>query len=512
MTATQFVKILSARWPSVVIGVLVGLLIATLVTFAMPPRYESSGSVYIAPQVQETTASSAYQGSLLSEARVQSYVALLGSYRIADEVSARLGGTPTSADVKSAISASADPDTVIISVRAEAATPELATSIAQTTIDVFSATVAQLEQPLDPTKPPSVTARVLERPFPDPTPSSPRPVLNLLAGLIFGLLAGAAVAVLRERSDVQVRSVEAMRDASRTPALGAIPKLADRQATLNSLIARESNGFDVGAEAVRKIRANLQFVKVDRDNKCLLVTSSLPGEGKTTFAQLLAAAFSSQDLDVLLIDADLRKPRIGANLGMDSSVGLSDVLAGRVDVTEALQRVGSTRMSVLLSGSVPPNPSELLASGRMSQLLAAVRDRFAVVIIDAPPTLPVSDPAVLGGLVDGAILVVRHDQTSSDQVAAASDALAATGTTLLGSVLTGVPLSNSRRSGTYSTYYYEERSRSRTSAPAAHAAATTASRSFASVPEPTPSEDGDTGEEASRRPSPVRRDRAGQVS
>lgn len=512
MTAIQFVKILTTRWPSVVAGVVTGLLIATLVTLAIPATYASSGSVYIAPQVQEATASSAYQGSLLSEARVRSYVALLGSYRVADDVSARLGGTPVPADVKSALSASADPDTVIITIRAEANSPELAAALAQTTMDVFSSTVAQLEQPLDPTRPPSVTSRVLERPFADPTPASPRPLLNLLAGLIFGLLAGAFIAVLRERSDSQVRSTDAMGEAAGAPALGAVPRLADSDATNSSLLSRTTNGFDIGAEAIRKIRANLQFVKVDRENKCLLVTSSLPGEGKTTFARLLAGAFASQDLEVLLIDADLRKPRLGAYLGLDSSVGLSDVLAGRVDVTEALQRVGSTHLSVLLSGSLPPHPSELLASDRMTQLLGDVRGRFAVVIIDSPPVLPVSDPAVLGGLVDGAILVVRHDYTTADQVGAASNALVATGTTVLGGVLTGVPVSTSRRSATYSTYYYEDRAATTPAAPSASAAG---AASAADVAEPGTvwgAADTVSDRPGDDRPSPVRRHRAGQVS
>ncbi len=160
------------------------------------------------------------------------------------------------------------------------------------------------------------------------------------------------------------------------------------------------------AEAFRSLRTNLQFIDVANPPKSIVVTSSLPGEGKSTTTANLALSLAETGLKVVVIEGDLRRPRLLDYLGFEGSVGLTDVLVGRVEVDDVLQPFGRTGLRLLGAGPIPPNPSELLGSANMEQLVADLAERFDYVLIDAPPLLPVTDAAVLSTIVDGALVVV----------------------------------------------------------------------------------------------------------
>src|SRR5690606_18138443 len=159
-----------------------------------------------------------------------------------------------------------------------------------------------------------------------------------------------------------------------------------------------------------------QFVEVDDNRRHVLVTSSLPGEGKSTTAINLAITLADAGTRVVLVDGDLRRPSVSRYLGLEGSVGLTTALIGRVPLEAAVQPWGDTNLFVLPSGEVPPNPSELLGSAQMERLVAKLDEMYDVVVIDSAPLLPVTDSAVLARLTGGTILVIRAGEVHNAQV------------------------------------------------------------------------------------------------
>ena len=184
-----------------------------------------------------------------------------------------------------------------------------------------------------------------------------------------------------------------------------------------------------------------------------MVTSSMPGEGKTTTLCNLAIAMAAAGSRILVIEADLRRPKVADLLGVERSVGLTNVLAGQVRVQQAIQPWAGGRFDVLASGPLPPNPSELLASEHTEDLLEELREQYDMVLLDSPPLLPVTDAAAVAPATDGAILICRYKETSQTQVKAAVAALEAVSAPLLGTVFTMVPSSGPRAYAKYNAYY-----------------------------------------------------------
>jgi capsular exopolysaccharide synthesis family protein len=206
------------------------------------------------------------------------------------------------------------------------------------------------------------------------------------------------------------------------------------------------------AEAFRALRTNLEFSAKDTPIKSLIVTSGGPGEGKTTVASNLAAILSHSGKKVILMDADLRRPRVHKYTGISNNVGLSDILSAeqKIEISDYLQTLENLPdLHLLPSGGLPANPSELLGSEKMRQLLADLSGSYDYIIIDAPPML-VSDPQVLLGLVDGVLLVLVPGKTPRDVVSAVKEQVSHTGVRLLGVVFNR--LKQGKRSGYYGGY------------------------------------------------------------
>ncbi|GAA1789494.1 hypothetical protein GCM10009712_41100 [Pseudarthrobacter sulfonivorans] len=189
------------------------------------------------------------------------------------------------------------------------------------------------------------------------------------------------------------------------------------------------------AESFRQIRTNLQFAHVSHSSKSVLVTSSLPGEGKSTTAVNMAISLAQTGQRVVLVDADLRRPMVGEYLGLDGSVGLTTYLVGQEGLDNLLQPWGTDDLHVLTSGRIPPNPSELLGSAAMSGLIELLENEFDAVVIDAPPLLPVTDAAVLAQRVGGVVLVVGSQLVKVTDVQKSLSSLDMVHADLLGVVL-----------------------------------------------------------------------------
>lgn len=425
-------------------GLLLCLAVAAAATWTATPRYAAEVTLFVAARGMNGDAIEAYQGSLLSQQKVKSYTRLVTSDRIRRDVERR--GTVID---PATVDASVQPGTVLLTITVTDSSPERARDIADAVAEAFATLVAKLETPAEGGQP-SVTATLVEPAQTPISPVSPRPVNNLLLGALAGLALGFATALARNALDTTVKSTEMIQNLVDAPLLGSV--MFDPDVPNAPLIVHGSPGSP-RSEALRHIRTNLQFIDVDEPVKAVVMTSSLPGEGKTTTACNLAITLAQAGTKVVIVDADLRRPRVGELLGVESAVGLTSVLIGHAGLDEALQPWGRDGMAVLASGTLPPNPSELLSSQHMANLLDELKRRFDIVLIDAPPVLPVTDAAVLASRCDGVMVLVRHGKTTRNQVRAVTDALKAVSARLLGTVMTMTPKSGSGEGYQYNYSY-----------------------------------------------------------
>jgi capsular exopolysaccharide synthesis family protein len=265
-------------------------------------------------------------------------------------------------------------------------------------------------------------------------PSSPNVKLAVALGLLVGLAFGIAYALVRAAVDRRLRSAEQIEREFDIAVLGTIPFDAD---IAKNGVAAADRDFHT-AEGVRQLRTNLQFLDVDNPPRIVVVTSALPGDGKSTVSIKLAEAIAESGQKVILVDADLRRPSLAEYMGLVPGVGLTDVLVGRALPDEVIQAHGDTgRYFVMGAGSTPPNPSELLGSATMKNMLNSL-DGNAIILIDTPPLIPVTDAAILTARTDGALVVVRSGKTTIDLLDKALQNLERVKGRPLGIILDGV--------------------------------------------------------------------------
>jgi capsular exopolysaccharide synthesis family protein len=433
MDLRDYLGVLRRRWWVVLCTVAAAVSLAILVTVQTPPQYATGVTFFVTTPADGV--SDAYQGGLFSQQRVKSYADLLTSDRLARAVVDNQTLGLSADEVRARVSAQAVPNTVLLRATVIDVDAARSTRIADVLAVQFIKLVQTIETPPGRSTP-SVKVEVVGGPQLNPTPVSPRPTRNIGLAAMLGLILGFGGAVLREVLDTTVKTVEALKEASGAPVLGTVPY--DASAKKSPLII-EAGGRSARAEAYRRLRTNLQFVDVDRPARVIVVSSAVPGEGKSTTASNLAIAFAEAGKRVLLLDADLRMPKIAEYLGLEGAVGLTNVLAGQVAPADVVQQWGKAGLWVLPSGSIPPNPSELLGSQNMADLLDSFRDAFDMVILDAPPLLPVTDAAVIATRSDGAVLVGRAGRTTRSQINAAMAALRAVDARVLGCLLNMLP-------------------------------------------------------------------------
>ncbi|GAA4772937.1 polysaccharide biosynthesis tyrosine autokinase [Actinomycetospora chlora] len=434
MTLQSYLRAIRDRWLLVVATTVFGVGIAVAVFLIRPVEYTAETSLYVSAQATGGT-QEAFQAAQLSEQRVASYTELATSPRVTMETIRRLALPDRPEQLAQRLTATSALNSILINVSATDRSPSQASRIADTVGLVTSEAVYELERQGGPGSPAPVSVRLVQpAPLPD-SPSTPGLPVTVMLGLVAGLLLGLGAAVARHSLDTSISSREVLRNSSGLPNLGEIPY--DVKAAAGEF-GPGGLQFSARAEAARQLRTNLQFVDVDKPRRVLLVTSAVPGEGKTTLVIDLALALSAAGHKVLAIDADLRRPRLADALGLEGSVGLTSVLAGRARLDGAVQ-TWQRSFDLLPSGPQPPNPSELLASRQMRQLLDEARARYDFVVVDSPPLLPVTDAAAIAPSTDGALIVSRFRTTKTWQVSRSVSALRAVAVEPLGTVLTMAP-------------------------------------------------------------------------
>ena len=445
MDLHEYLTALRTRWVAIVLLALVGGVSGYVYSSTLPNQYRATSSVFLSAGEGSTT-SELVQGSTFTQSLVQSYASLATQPIVLEPVIRELGLNESSAGLASSITADAPLNTVLIEISATETSAAKAAQIA----NAVTASLAEAAKTTSPTASngkPSITMTLVARAQVPAGPVAPNKRLLIVTGAVLGLIAGVLYALGRALLDTRLRGERDVKRSGAGPLIGSVPRWNRADPRGLAMVAAPHGG---AADGYRRIRANLEFADVDDGISSLMVTSALPGEGKTTTTINLALAIAERERRVLIIDADLHRPAIAEYCGIEGAVGLTTVLVGAADVHSAIRK-WSERVDILPSGVCPANPNQVLASKSMAKLVAALKKEYDVVIIDTPPVLPTADGLTVAHLVDAVLLVALYNSTRRGQLLRAYSALADVKASII-----GVVLNNSPRSRTASYHYAKD--------------------------------------------------------
>lgn len=442
----HYLDVLRRRKWTVVGVVALALCGATIFTLRQPDEYRAETTIVVGQAgglVQPQNAGAIQPFSATMKELITSTV-------VAQDVIQTLDLKTTPQGLLGDISVSFSPESAALKVSVVQSSPAVAKGIAQQIGIAFSQLVKERFGTVNPqstaplTAP--LTATVWDPAHVIPGKVQPRPKLNLLIAGILGLVLGLLAAFLREQFDRTLRDTDEIEHAFGVPVIGQIPDYPKATGDRPRVIWNGSSDY---AEAFRALRANLQYLGVARRLRTVLVTSPAAGQGKTTVCGNLATVLSHSGSSVVLVEADLRRPQLGHMFGIPAfNRGLTTVLVGEAEVSAVVERVGLPpagmsgskpgTISVLPSGPLPPNPSELVGSEQMQRVIADLAEDFDAVIVDSPPMLLVADSIELAKHVDGVIVVVRLQNATRDEARELRSIAARLDIPIVGVVVIGV--------------------------------------------------------------------------
>lgn len=433
----------------VIIGMaVIGGAVGYGISATTPPQFQSTATLYFA-MTQGTTGTDLNQGSTYTQSQMLSFAQLATSSRVLTPVIEDLGLDATPKELTRNIAITIPQDTTILSVEVTSTSAKRAAAIANAISEELSDAVKTIVARGVDQKPTIVPSVIDEAVVPE---FQALPNKSKDAGLaaVLGLVLGILVAFVATIADTKVRNEAALARVTDLPYLGSITR-TKRGSDAGLIVVREPRSHV--AEDFRRVQSALAFANVDGTSRRLLITSGSPAEGKSTFSANLALTLCDLGENTLLIDADLRRPRIGEIFGLDATIGLTSVVLGSVELTEAVIPWRETGPDLLLSGEVPPNSASVLTSHAFAEVLNDASEGHDVVVIDSPPALTVADTNLIASLVDGVVIVVDASKTSRPQLAATIRTLAGSGAPILGVVLNKVRPARGRTS-----YYTQEKS------------------------------------------------------
>lgn len=424
----------AGRW-TVLAAVLAGLAVAGVLAATAVRTYVSSTDLFVSvPRTPD--APSAYQASLFTQERMDTYARLLTTTPLGQQVVDDLNVPLTAEQVAGKVTAIPLPDTDILEVTVTDTSPERAQAIADSLGRQFAARVAELDTS-EGAVGTTVEITVLEPATFEATPVSPSVPRYLILGAALGLLVGLALALLRLRMDGTVRSTADTGAAGGTDLVSRIP---EDKGLAHPPLPRHLDGPSPATKALRGLALGFERPTGGQPVQVVVVTSPSPDEGKSTVATGLAVTLARAGSRVLLVDGNLWRPRVPRYLGLEvADRGLTDVLTGAAQPSDLIRVTEDGRLDVLPAGPMPADPGELFQSAAMRALLERLRQSYDYILVDAPPVLPVIDAAAMSASVDGYLLVTRHGRTKRDDVAEAATALGAVDGRLLGVVLNRFP-------------------------------------------------------------------------
>lgn len=459
MELREYLRGLRRHWLAICLMTLVGLAAAFGWFVLQTPVYQATAIGLV--QTREVALEEQQNENLIlvpqldsfARSKIPTYMEMAFWRDVAEGAIADLGLDESPSEVASRIAIENPAETNMIRITATGASPADAVALGEAWLGSLSAVIDDNEgDGTEGSAPVSIFVKQSAI-LPD-APIFPDLSTALIVGGVLGFGVGIAFALMRTASDRRIRAADGVESRTGLPVVGTIPLTNSGDSRLfdANTLSEKGARFAV-SEAMRSMRTNLQFMDVDNPPRAIVVTSPVPSDGKSTIACNLAITLAASGKPVVLIDGDLRRSTVAQTMGLPGGAGLSDVLSGRTEIADVLQRTSQHQnLFVLTAGSSPPNPSEVLGSERMRRLIEDLAEH-ATVIIDAPPLLPVTDGAVLTHQADGALVVVSLGKTTYDLLEKSLDTIAKAGGRALGVVLNKAPL----KGVDSSAYSYEYR-------------------------------------------------------
>jgi capsular exopolysaccharide synthesis family protein len=452
MELIRYVRVLRHRLWMIIICPIVAALAGGIVSLALPPIYEAQVVVLVRP-AQPLASTDPTVAALTSDQISRTYASLMTQRPLLESVSKEVGLNIRPEDLAKEITVTPEANTTILDVAVKDTNPALARELANHLTADLIAEVKGFQQ--QETQVPNartgdnlivVSAAVL----PD-KPVSPNKTLNVAIAFAAGLLVAVGIAFLLDYLDQSIKTDEELTERLGLIAIGHVAFAPAGKGSRAELVALV--GQSPASEAYKALRTSLLFSTLDQELKTIVVTSPAPEEGKSRTAANLAVVLAEAGHNTVLIDADFRRPSMHKIFGRIRNVGLSNLILQDVPESEAITAVEKVpNLWLITSGPIPPNPSELLGSGRIRELIARLRSAFTYVILDTPPVNAVTDAAILAAAVDGTILVVEQGRTTFPALKHSKQLLDRVGVHTIGVVMNKVRTSAGSYSYEYGNY------------------------------------------------------------
>lgn len=438
----------------ILLFVIIGGSAAIFYNYGAPIKYQSNTTLYVEPGVNANEVN--YQGILTNQRMVQTYAEIIKSRTVINKVIEELNLDMTYKEFTENLTVNVSTDTQMITIYFKDTDKNLARDVANNLANVF---IEDVKEKLNVTNISVIDEAIISK-----NPVEPKTILNCIIGIAGGLAVGLALAFLIESMDNKIKNHEDVKKYLKIKTLGIVPhnsidndipdkkKVYVRPNEVNIKIL--SDPTSVVSESIRMIRTNLNFM----DLKLINVTSTLPSEGKSEVISNLAVAFAMLDKKVLIVDCDLRKPKVHRNFGFLRKHGVSDIVLskGKLDFRDCVQKYTEKDVSIdiLTAGSKISNPSELINSKGFSKLLNDLKEEYDLVLIDCPPISSLTDGVLVSKLADGTVYVIESDRTDYPVIQSCIEELRSNRAFILGAVLTKVNVKREKKLYGYKYDYY----------------------------------------------------------
>ena len=450
MELTRYLQIVRQRLWMIVVCPIVAALGAGIVSYILPPVYEAHVSVYVRPAQPIGGIDPTTGAPVTSDTILQTYAKWMTQPPIVNQVNSELGLGLTYDELLKKIKVTPQPNTLLLDVAVQDTSRTVASDIANQLVSDFIATVRQTQTQAAASQPSTTQTAdnlVVTAPaVPPDKPVSPNKPLNVAIAFAAGLLLALGLAFLLDYLDQSIKSDDDLVERLGLIPIGHIAYIPTAKSRRSELVALDTQS--TSSEAFKALRTGVLFSTMDQQLNAIVITSSELGEGKSRTAANLAVSLAQSGHKTLLIDADFRRPSQHRIFGMVKNVGLSNLILGDVTQDDAIRTVEAVpQLWLLTSGPTPPNPSELLGSARMMELMTRLWSEYDYVIVDTPPVNAVTDASILAASANATLLVVEHGRTTFPALRHAKGMLDRVSANTIGAVVNKVRASSG-------SYYY----------------------------------------------------------
>lgn len=435
MDADTVVRVVRLHWITFIVLALLGAVGGFALTRVVPKEFEAQSQLILVIADTESTGDLP-QISKYAQEQARNFSVLATREMVLQPVIDQLDLHEPVSELRKRVATNVPLNTSLITITVTDGSADRAAEISNAVARSLTRAMREIAPRVDDSRTSPVTLRVVESAVPPTAPARPSVALYTFLGLLAGLLASGVVVLVRELIGPRVRTVGQLEELSGASVLGSVAhdRLAPRRP-----IAVTADPHSARAEEFRQIRLALRFLQTDANHKMFAFTSSTAREGKSSVSANVAAAIAASGVRVCLVEADLRQPSLARVLDLPGESGLTEVVAGEVDLDDVLQEWGDDGLQVVLAGNVPPNPGEIIESAKAEQLLGQIRDRFDVTIIDCPPIHPTADAVALAKMAGGAVLVTAAKRVKLRDFRRAIQRLQVVDTAVVGAILNFAP-------------------------------------------------------------------------